>query len=421
MTTIINVKNVGFKDFYFIQKDGNFASVDVSLLFHLYAPMIGGRAISTYLCLANEENGDKLKIHQSLFLKLQTNPGEFFQDAERLESVGLLQTYLKEVNGIRYFRYYLSLPLRAQSFFDDVFLSVSLERYLGTENFSSLKKCYLDEPVSNDFEDVSMPIGELNKAKNKIEELSIKKTDFDNGKFFASIAPFGLDENSFSRKEIGSIIKLSLLYSLDEDALASIIINHYHKDFPMGKRVDFEGAKKECREADSFSFLKKKNEGTLSSSSEGKINEKVRFMDEKSPIEFLSWQQNRTKPIDADLKIAEDLSLNLGLPNGVINAILSYALQKNNNVLSKAYCEKLGAYLAREGVTNARDAMDALNRYVESSKAKRYYGKTSYPTTTYPKKTATTKENTHSKVEEEKEEEEGSVEDALKALDSLKK
>ena len=82
------------------------------------------------------------------------------------------------------------------------------------------------------------------------------------------------------------------------------------------------------------------------------------------PASWLAVLQNGHKPADSDLKILESLSLNLGLPNPVINALVDFVLQKNDNILSKAYIEKIGAALAREGVKTSLDAMTCLPKNI---------------------------------------------------------
>jgi len=81
-----------------------------------------------------------------------------------------------------------------------------------------------------------------------------------------------------------------------------------------------------------------------------------------SPKNYLGVLQNGTRPASADLRLINDLSSNFHLSNGVINAIIDFVLTVNNNVLSRAYSEKIAASLAREGLTTAVDAMNYLRR-----------------------------------------------------------
>ena len=50
------------------------------------------------------------------------------------------------------------------------------------------------------------------------------------------------------------------------------------------------------------------------------------------------------------MNILSGLATRLGLTNGVINALVDYVLETNNNILSKNLIEKIGATLVRENI-----------------------------------------------------------------------
>ena len=61
--------------------------------------------------------------------------------------------------------------------------------------------------------------------------------------------------------------------------------------------------------------------------------------------------------------------------------MIEYALATNDNVLSRLFCDKIAAAMLREGVKNARDAMDYLNRLRKKksgTKKKVIYAKTAH-------------------------------------------
>ena len=88
-----------------------------------------------------------------------------------------------------------------------------------------------------------------------------------------------------------------------------------------------------------------------------------------------------------------DISLMYGLSNASINALISYVLHVNNNVLSRPYVEKVAASIARQGVTSAYETME----YLSSLSAKK---KTSKPLRTV--KTEEADKNTIKKPEIDK-------------------
>ena len=73
-------------------------------------------------------------------------------------------------------------------------------------------------------------------------------------------------------------------------------------------------------------------------------------------------------PATADLKIINDLSKKFGLSNSVINVIIDYTLSICNNILSRAFAEKVAASISREGITTAIDAMNYLIKVTKEKK-----------------------------------------------------
>ena len=58
--------------------------------------------------------------------------------------------------------------------------------------------------------------------------------------------------------------------------------------------------------------------------------------------------------------IVETLMVQLGLKPAVVNVLIEYVLGKNNNRLSKRYCEAIGASWARKNIQTAMDAYREL-------------------------------------------------------------
>lgn len=58
--------------------------------------------------------------------------------------------------------------------------------------------------------------------------------------------------------------------------------------------------------------------------------------------------------------IVETLMLQLGLKPAVVNVLIEYVLGKNNNRLSKRYCEAIGSSWVRKNILTAMDAYNEL-------------------------------------------------------------
>lgn len=74
-------------------------------------------------------------------------------------------------------------------------------------------------------------------------------------------------------------------------------------------------------------------------------------LDSTNPMRFFSLATNRQiSPVESN---AIDELSSLGLPQGVINAIIDYSLRKNSGRLIRAYIVKLGATAKLKGFKNA--------------------------------------------------------------------
>ena len=102
-------------------------------------------------------------------------------------------------------------------------------------------------------------------------------------------------------------------------------------------------------------------------------------METKAPKDYLAYLQDGTRPAAADIRLINDLSKNYHLPNPVINAVVDYVLAKADNVLSRAYAEKVAASLVRENARTAVDAMNYLRKVDKKTRGKKQIKKMILP------------------------------------------
>jgi len=374
-----DMKDVGLDDFYEVRKMGMVSDVDRLSLIDLYQPLIGARSSAIYLTLLEDptkDDGGLTLTHDKLFAKLVVSAGEFVKSIEALEAVGLVKTFWKEGNGVRYFIYCLYSPKDPKEFFDDVLFVGTLKKYLGKDAFEILAKKYQTSKPVQGFEDVSASFASyfnpdfddpIYRGKLRYEasghQASRVKTDFDFGEFVKVLLSNGIKDEELSKAEKSRIEKLAALYSLDGTTMGDIVARRYTIANPVGRRADFRLIEDDCRNSLRFPYLHKASLANKSAiTSDTNMAKKIKLMDGISPSNWLTLLQNGHKPADSDLKIVQALSLDLGLPDPVVNALVDFVLQKNDNILSKAYIEKVGAALAREGVKTSLDAIDYLKR-----------------------------------------------------------
>jgi replication initiation and membrane attachment protein len=169
------------------------------------------------------------------------------------------------------------------------------------------------------------------------------------------------------------IERLSTLYGVDVINTASLVSNVYEPTNPKGTRVDMKKLSTLLQNEVNYRFLSHKKVVNKSTgiSSDTDLAQKITLMEKSSPKDFLMALQNGTQAAGADLRLIEDLAMKFKLTNGVINVLVEYTLSTNNNVLSRAYIEKVAASLVREGITTALDAMNYLrdiNKKAKQSK-----------------------------------------------------
>lgn len=369
------MKTVGPKDFYEVKRMNQISGLEWSYASDFYLPLLGPVPFAVYRMLYDDEsaNNGNASTHDKLFRKAQVSSGEFYHALECLEALALVKTYVNDEGGLHYFVYALYAPKQPKSFFKDVLLVGTLKKYIGEDAVKKLREKYKAPKVLPVFKDVSTtfsavyhpdfndPVYGTNPSDSDVVggELAIN-TDFNLPAFLANLANYGIKGESLNSDEKASIAKYGILYSITPKAMAEIIANRYDGNAKYGERVDFKKVESDCLDTMEFKYLRGEREDSQVSG-DSALAAKIRMMDKSSPIRFLSYLQGNTKPIPSDASIALYLSKDLKLPNGAVNALIDYALQTNDNILNRTFCEKTAAGMLREGVKNARDAMDYLN------------------------------------------------------------
>ena len=144
-------------------------------------------------------------------------------------------------------------------------------------------------------------------------------------------------------------------------------IDFYSKD----KKIDLDLVKSKCYDSIVFANIKKQKTKKYKISSSTDLAKKIDYMEKLDPYNYLKIKQNNVNPIHSDLKILEKLKLDLGLTNGVINAIVDYALEKNKGLLNLNFMEKIGATLLRNDINSAYDSIMFLQK-LNSENSKNY-------------------------------------------------
>ena len=375
------MKVLTHQDFLEVRLASMIADYDRDTLANLYQPMIGFEALSLYMTLWSEainERVSPLCTHEQIFLRMRM-PASAFVDARKyLEATGLLKTFVSEGNDFKIYHYELYAPKSPRGFFDDALLYGMLIKSIGETNAKRIKGIYLVDVKQNygteitakfsevfhpQFDDPAFADAAKEESKVKGRNIGKIKGEFSYELFFEALKEISqLKESSFRKEEMKEIERLATLNGVDEKEAANLVNQVYDLDKPKGSRLDFDKLAKVMQERTDFKFRYTGKETTEEmpnlNNGTSDLAKKINLMETKAPKDYLAYLQNGTKPAAADIRLINDLSKNYHLPNPVINAVVDYVLTKADNVLSRAYAEKVAASLVRE---NARTAVDAMN------------------------------------------------------------
>ena len=367
-------------NYYEIRLASLVSNVDKDVIIELYQPLIGAISSIVYLTLVKQkrnESDEDIYSLESLLNNMQLPINSFTNARRNLEAVGLLKTYESVNNDIHRFIFELFAPKTPKEFFNDILFKGLLIQYVGEKEALRLANSYeINTNIDKDkFDDISASFVEIfnpdydhiSFTKNVGENLATHNSKKIASDINIDIVFNLVEENSQIKKESlleysNDIKQLATLFNLNEDNIASVIIDSYNETMKphLNMKVAFNKAKDKAY----YPRLNNKEETKINYTnseinSDTIIANKIKLMEETGPAVFLEYLQNNTKVAPADLYVINSL-INLNLPNGIINAIVDYTLTKKNNILDKFFAEKIASGILREGITTTIDAMNDI-------------------------------------------------------------
>lgn len=371
---------VSSSDYFEVRLGSQISDLDKDTIVGLYQPIIGYKAAMVYftmLRIGKNRVNNGLQSHEVIFTYMQITPGDFLAAKNNLEAVGLIETFFKEEGAFRCFVYVLISPKTPEAFFDDILFKGLLVKYIGEKEASILASKYNYDAHVEGLNNISSHFAsvfnvDLNsdvfKASIKAKSRNSAKVQitFDFVKFFEQIKIDGmLNKDFFSKNQLQQIANTANLFGFDEISMSDIVLKCVNMAQEKEKRIDFDKLYELAKEEAKYPFLIKGNAQKIQNSKVASEEDKaqlVNLMNEVSPVEYLKFVSGATAPAGSDIRLIEDLSNKFKLPNPVINALLSYVLQKLDNVLSRPFTEKIAASLARSSITTAIDAVNYLSK-----------------------------------------------------------
>ena len=186
------------QDYYHCELKSLIAMYDFDSLVMLYQPLIGSKACSLYMTYVSDAKYHEwVNINTFFQLEKKTNLNllEIHESNRKLESLGLIKTYRKELdNSSASFVFEIYSPKTPDAFFKDPLFLGLLEAYIGEKEVSRIKRIYrlnnidlkgyanISTAFKDIYNDVSFKFNsgkELFSSRNNLEI----KTSFDKNKF----------------------------------------------------------------------------------------------------------------------------------------------------------------------------------------------------------------------------------------------
>lgn len=348
---------------------------DRKYLISFYEPIIGHLAISLYLILINdleESKGVSRDFTHHHLMSLLKTPLKILKEArEALEATGLLKTYFKK-GDVNNYIYEIYSPLSPSEFFNHPILNIVLYNNIGATEYEYLKKQYQKLKVdTKEYIDITKKLDDVMESginvsvvdvkERSINDIEVKdQVDFD--LILSSIPKEIINEKVFTKKTKELINNLAFIYKIDTLKMIELIrsvLNEYGM-------IDKDNLRINARKMYQF------NNGTLptliyrsqpeylkspvgDNSMRGKI---IEMFEKLNPVDFLRNKYGGAKPTNRDIKLIENLIIDLEMPPAVVNVLLDYVLRKNNNKLATNYIETIAGQWKRAGLKNASEAMD---------------------------------------------------------------
>ena len=394
-------KNILATDTYTVFNKTIINNNDKKILIMLYQPIIGTTPIALYNTLITELDKSEIlsstETHLQL-MKLTLLPLEQIKEARKLlEAIGLLKTYFKEGN-INEYIYEIYSPLKPNEFFINPTLNMALYSSLGKSEYKKLKanfqipKINLDSytNISSSFTDMftSCSISAKEYIDNNIKEevtSKIKLTnmiDFDYLK--SSLSNDMINEKTFNKDTNDLLLSIAYIYNLDIIKLKELI----EISLNSKRLIDKDKLRKFAREFYQFensgqipNIIYKNQPDNLKNqpNDDSPRSRLIHQFETITPYNFLKAKNKGIPPL-REIKLLENLMLDIKLPAGVVNVLIDYVLKVNNNKLSKNFIETIATEWKRNDINTVVEAMEHVELHSKKTK------KTSNPKT---KKTPT--------------------------------
>lgn len=393
---------------YLTLSDQQLTQAQLQSLMQLYQPLIGLHAVSLYLTLSSQyfstPNRDVVQTHHMLMQYLNIPLPQIYEARQKLEAIGLLQTFqFDDVNQTQ-FTYKLLMPYSPGAFFDDGMLSQLLYHQLGADKCDQLYQIFKGNKESTFDKGVNVTARFTDIFKNGADENAelVEALSVNEENDGPSIGNKTIDvdwlahllkqrmlpiNKILTATNIKLIEQMSVLYHLTnldiEKALLWAITDENmlnQKEFKIACMDISQSLQPQPKESKNL-VNQKTSYNQNTDKPKNKQDQFMQMLEERTPKQLLEDLSNGNHASTQDLKVVADVMSLHGITPGVMNVLIHYVLLKTDMKLTKSYLEKIASHWARKNVKTVRQAITLAksehNKYQEWGNKKQSFYKPS--------------------------------------------
>lgn len=351
------------KDSYRIECFDGLNNSSLVSLMSLYQPIIGRDAVVFYgTCLAEGLGQRSLETHGRLSSIMNMDIPTMEKARTKCEQFFLMRTFVKEDEDKNQFIYVLYPPLNVQSFLKNDCYARLLLKTLGQKQYELTITKTMQQPLNKmGFKDITEAFDkkmiESWDAENEVQFSKIQPSynfsdtdslniNFDYESLINTTSAIVFPIEARTKDNMRIIGEYATLYGLSANKMRTLIGRCINLST---NTLDVERLKRLCS-------MQNPDE-TNASKDPYKL----------SPVAFLQSRQQGLPVASVDRKILEYLAMDLQMSKEVINVLVEYVLNINQNRLTKKFVESIASTWVREKVITKEQAITMTKKIVQSS------------------------------------------------------
>ncbi|MEO1770841.1 DnaD domain protein [Candidatus Enterococcus ferrettii] len=348
-----------------------------ALLF-LYQPIIGAEALSLYLNLSSDitvEGKSPELMHADLLAAIDNGLAAMLKAREKLEGIGLLNTFQKEDNelGMTLF-YQLIPPLMPIDFFQDALMCYLLMEKIGERRFQRLVERFRPKVVPTEgltnitkrfrdsyrFEETRFAANTelFDDTHDKFIQPKVAASTFDWTFFNQQLEKFSLTLEEEDQKKIEA---LHQMYGIDEMEMLDFAVKSSERNqIQLTFLRNLIVKSKQIKSVDGETEVQLADNRNLSGEFSKAEQEIIRQSERIPPIKYLQAikKQKGGYETNQEIRLIEDLLSRHLFPNSVVNILINYILViQNQAVINQNYLNAIANDWAQRKIQRPEEAI----------------------------------------------------------------